>query len=157
MSAMCHKDVSTDNTKSKDVPDKVASGITDVCFSTGFEESPFLLPVLNIKLRGHSGQSCSFNFLFDTGSQLSYLSSHALAQLGCKQELMSTVDFEVKTFLGSSRKRLKDVNLDVYVRPSRHYGTLLLGDDQFDISFNIKGYGQAVKNFKAIGTNLAAD
>ena len=160
--AMCHKDVSTDNSKDKSVPDKVASGVTDVCFSsssysTGMEESPYLLPIISLKLRGHNGQSCNFNFLFDTGSQRSYLSQPALAKLGCKNELTSSVDFEVKTFLGSNKKRLREVNLDVFVGPYKHFGTLMLVDDQFDISFNVKGFGQAVKNLNANGQYLAAD
>ena len=155
--AMCHNDVSTNGSKGKGVPDKVASGVTDVCFSTGFEESPYLLPIINLKIRGHNGQSSNFNFLFDTGSQRSYLSQHALAKLGCKNQLMADIEFEVKTFLGSSKKRLKEVNLDVFVDPHKHYGTLMLVDDQFDISFDVKGFGQAVRNLKSQGQKLAAD
>ena len=155
--AMCHKDVSLNSPKGKSVPDKVASGVTDVCFSTGFEESPYLLPIISLKLRGHNGQFSNFNFLFDTGSQRSYLSQHALSKLGCNNQLMSDIEFEVKTFLGSSRKRLKEVNLDVFVDSHKHYGILMLVDDQFDISFDVNGFGQAVKNLQSRGQKLAAD
>ena len=93
---MCHNG-SKGGAISKSVPDKVAQGITDVCFSTGVEESPQLLPIISLKLRGHNGQVSKFNFLFDTASQRSYLSQPALAQLGCNSKLMSSVEFEVKT------------------------------------------------------------
>ena len=156
ISAMCHKG-STGGAISKSVPDKVAQGITDVCFSTGVDESPQLLPIISLKLRGHNGQSSKFNFLFDTASQRSYLSEPALAMLGCDNRLMSSVEFEVKTFMGSSKKRLKEVNLDVFVGSSKHYAMLMLIDDQFDISFDVKGLGQAVKNLKSNGHTLAAD
>ena len=156
ISAMCHNG-SKGGAISKSVPDKVAQGITDVCFSTGVEESPQLLPIISLKLRGHNGQFSKFNFLFDTASQRSYLSQPALAQLGCNSKLMSSVEFEVKTFMGSSKKRLKEVNLDVFVAPSKHYAMLMLIDDQFDISFDVKGLGQAVNNLKSSGHILAAD
>ena len=39
VSSMCHKDSSTGGTSDKSPPDKVVKGITDVCFSTGVEES----------------------------------------------------------------------------------------------------------------------
>ena len=154
---MCYKDISTGGAKSKVFPDKVAKGVTDVCFNTGLDESPYLLPIINLKLRGHSGQYCQFNFLFDTGSQRSYLSKQALAKLGCNKKLMSDVEFEVKTFLGSSKKILREVNLDVFVGPSKHFGTLILVDDQFDISFDIRGFSQAVKKIKSNNLTLAAD
>ena len=157
VSAMCHKDISTGGAEGKVAPEKVAKVVTDVCFNTGLDESPYLLPIINLKLRGHSGKYCSFNFLFDTGSQRSYLSQQALSKLGCKKELVSDEEFEVKTFLGSSQKKLKEVNLDVFVGPSKHYGSLILVDDQFDISFNIRGFAQALKNFKSQQLKLAAD
>ena len=157
ISAMCHKDSSTSDTSSKSAPDKVAAGITDVCFSTGVDDSPQLLPIINLKLRGHNGQTSSFNFLFDTASQRSYLSSQALAKLGCNKKLMSSVEFEVKTFLGSRKKRLSEVNLDVFVGSYKHYAMLMLIDDEFDISFDVKGLRQAVTNLKSSGHTLAAD
>ena len=157
ISAMCHKDISTSGAISKSFPDKVAAGITDVCFSTGVDESPQLLPIINLKLRGHNGQTCNFNFLFDTASQRSYLSQQALAYLGCNNKLISNVEFEVKTFLGSSKKKLSEVNLDVFVGSSKHYAMLMLIDDQFDISFDVRGLGQAVTNLKSNGHILAAD
>ena len=158
--AMCSKDVSTGGASGKGVPSKDVkqdSGITDVCFSTGVGQSPYLMPIVSLKLRGHNGQTCKFNFLLDTASQRSYLSQHALSKLGCNSKLISDVEFEVKTFLGSKRKNLKEVNLDVFVEPQRHYGLLMLVDDQFDISFNVPGLSLALENLKTLGHELAAD
>ena len=157
---MCSKDVSTSSASGRGAPSKDVkqdSGITDVCLSTGVGQSPYLMPIVNLKLRGHNGQACKFNFLLDTASQRSYLSHHALTELGCNSKLMSDVEFEVKTFLGSKKKNLKEVNLDVFVEPQRHYGLLLLVDDQFDISFNVPGLSLALNNLKTLGHELAAD
>ena len=40
----------------------------DACFTTGVNESLLLLPIINLRLRGHDGRSQSFNFLFDPTS-----------------------------------------------------------------------------------------
>ena len=99
--AMCHKP-SISNASNSIVASRSNNTIVDVCFSSGLTQSPQLLPVICIRLRGHNGDDQWFNFLFNTGSQLSYLSNYALNLLNCKKELMSTVEFEVKTFLGSA-------------------------------------------------------
>ena len=71
--------------------------------------------------------------------------------------MISNIEIEVKTFLGSSKKRLREVNLDVYTGPFKHYAMLMLVDDQFDIHLKIKGLGQAVSNLKAKGHKLVAE
>lgn len=157
IAAMCHKDISTGGSAGGGVPEKEATVITDVCFSTGVEESPYLLPIISLKLRGHNGQSSQFNFLFDTASQRSYLSHHAFDQLGCNPQLTSCVEFEVKTFLGSSKKKLREVNLDVFLSPFKHHAMLMLVDDQFDISLNVKGLKLALNNLRKEGYDLAAN
>ena len=107
-------------------------------------------------MRGHNGRSQCFNFLFDTASQRSYLSNHAFNSLGCNPKLASDVEYDVRTFLGSSKKLLKEVNVDVFTHPHRHYGVLLLVDQQFDISLKVHGLSQAVSNIKSRGFRLAA-
>ena len=67
--------------------------IVDVCFSSGLTQSPQLLPIIRIRLRGHNGDNCYFNFLFDTGSQRSYLSNSALELLNCNNKLIATVEY----------------------------------------------------------------
>ena len=131
--------------------------IVDACFTTGINESLLLLPIINLKLRGHDGQCRTFNFLFDTASQRSYLSQHAFNSLGCNPSLVSEVEFDVRTFLGSSRKLLKEANIDVFTDLYRHFGVLMLVDKEFDINFAIQGLGQAVSNIKSKGYRLAAE
>ena len=131
--------------------------IVDACFTTGVDESLLLLPIISLKLRGHDGRSQNFNFLFDTASQRSYLSQHAFNKLGCNLELISDVEFDVRTFLGSSKKLLREVNLDVFTNQLKHYAVLMLVDNQFDISFKVRGLGQAVSNIKAKRHRLAAE
>ena len=81
--AMCSKP-SASNTSST-AAGRSDSTIVDVCFSSGLTQSPQLLPVIRIRLRGHNGDDQWFNFLFDTGSQRSYLSNYALNQFNCKK------------------------------------------------------------------------
>ena len=132
--------------------------IAQACFTTtGVDESLLLLPIIKLKLRGHDGRSQCFNFLFDTASQRSYLSQHAFSNLGCMPQLVSDVEFDVRTFLGSRKKALKEVNLDVYTGQFKHYAVLMLVDSQFDINFKVKGLGQAVTNMKTRGFRLAAE
>ena len=132
--------------------------IAQACFTTtGVDESLLLLPIIKLKLRGHDGRSQCFNFLFDTASQRSYLSQHAFSNLGCMPQLVSDVEFDVRTFLGSRKKALKEVNLDVYTGQFKHYAVLMLVDSQFDINFKVKGLGQAMTNMKTRGFRLAAE
>ena len=130
--------------------------IVDVCFSSGVTQSPQLLPIIRIRLRGHNGDNCHFNFLFDTGSQRSYLSNSALELLNCNNKLIATVEYEVKTFLGSAKKTLKQLNLDVFYGRHKYHSRLMLVDDDFDISFNVKGLRNAISNIESKGCNLAA-
>ena len=152
ITALCHNDPALNGNNSKE--NKIR---TDVCYSTGVDESPFLMPIIKVRLRGHSGKNCWFNFLFDTASQRSYLSKHALASLECDSGLVSSVEYEVKTFLGSKQKHLKEVNLDVFVSSNKFHNMQMLVDDKFDISFNVKGLQHAISNLKEKGCELAAD
>ena len=129
-----------------------------VCLSTGVEgESPYLLPIVSMVVKGPKGFECKFNALLDTGSSRSYLSSHVISKLNCDPKTLTPVDYEVKTFLGSGTKSLKEVTLAVYL-PSKRYNIMpLLVDDQFDINLKVKGLSQTVNNFKTKNYKLAAD
>ena len=154
ISALCPKDTKL-----------VKSGISHVninchhiynpCYTTGVEEFKYLLPIINLKLRGHHGKSCNFNFLFDTASQRSYMSKSALDSLDCDPKLINNVEYEVKTMVGSCKKELQEVNVDVFTSFSKHFPKLLLVDEQLDINFRITGFSQALENFKSKGYRLA--
>ena len=149
IAALCH------NVNNQNV--QKGSTRVDACFTTGVNESLLLLPIINLRLRGHDGRSRNFNFLFDTASQRSYISQRAFDSLGCNPKLVSNVEFDVRTFLGSSKKSLKEVNVDVFTGQYRHYGIIMLVDRQFDINFSCNGLGQAVSNIKDKGYRLAAE
>ena len=121
-----------------------------VCLSTGSEyNSPFLLPVISIMVKGPKGLHFKFNALLDTGSSRSYMSSYVLNKLDCSPDSLTAVDYDVKTFLGSGIKSLKEVTLEVHL-PSKRYNILpVLVDDQFDIDLNIQGLGKCIQNFKS--------
>ena len=130
---------------------------TDVCYMNGVEGSLHLLPVINLKLKDHYGQSKYFNFLFDTGSERSYLSQKAISTLSIKPELVNTVAYEVKTFVGSGYKTLKEINLGVYYSHNNHISTQMLIDDKFDLSVRAQYLHQALANIKDAGYKLLAE
>ena len=130
----------------------------NVCLSTGFEyDSPFLLPIISIMVKGPKGLPFRFNALLDTGSSRSYMSSFVLSKLQCSPNSLTSVVYDVKTFLGSGRKSLKEVTLEVHL-PSKRYNNLpVLVDDQFDIDLNVQGLGKSVQNFKRNQLELSAN
>ena len=147
ISAMCPKDL-----KFKVKPTQV-----HVCYNTGIHESYELLPIVTLKVRGHSGKSCSVNFLFDTGSQRSYLSKKVFDTLGCNQQLVSKVQYKVNTFVGSGYKNLLEANIDVFTGHNKFLQNLFLIDDKLNIQFLVNGLKQAVSNVKDKGYRMAAD
>ena len=90
----------------------VRSTSSNPCLSTGSEyDSPFLLPIISIMVIGPKGLSVKFNAILDTGSSRSYLSSHVLNKVQCDSDTLTSVDYDVQTFLGSGRRSLKEVTL----------------------------------------------
>ena len=62
------------------------------CLSTSSDyDSPFLLPVISIMVKGPKGITFTFNALLDTCSSRSYFSSHVLNKLQCNLDYCSSV------------------------------------------------------------------
>ena len=130
----------------------------NVCLSTGSEyDSPFLLPIISIMVKGPKGFYFRFNALLDTGSSRSYMSSYVLNKLNCNPDSLASIEYDVKTFLGSGRKSLKELTLEVHLPSNRYNNLPVLVDDQFDIDLNVQGLGKCIQNFKKNQLELSAN
>ena len=130
----------------------------NLCLSTGIsDEAPTLLPIFSIEMKGPRGSKVKFNALLDTGSSRSYLASNIVNQLQCDPKTFKLVDYDVKTFLGSGRKSLKEVTLEVHLPSKRYLGLPILVDDQFRIDVEVGCLETVINNFKALNYKLAAN
>ena len=89
--------------------------LTNACLSTGAgQKSNYLLPVLAITMQSREGPMITFNALFDTGSSRSYINPKVAKQLAIRKDLVTGVQYEVRTFLGAGTKELGEATLMVY-------------------------------------------
>ena len=86
------------------------------------------------------------NCLLDTGSQRSYLSDKVLDVLSCRSAPISKRDCIVKTFLGSTRKSLREIVLRIELLDSG-YSVLFQEDEDLDVEFQDTGLSAAVQRF----------
>lgn len=56
-------------------------------------------------------------------------------KLKCTEAIQTPVDFEVKTFLGASTKKLKEMILVIEIKRGHKFSLPVLLDDDFDITF----------------------
>ena len=73
----------------------------NVCYFNGTDGSSHLLPVIKLRLGGHSDSSKDFNFLLNTGSERSYLAQEAASTITINPKMVSIVDYRIRTFTGS--------------------------------------------------------
>ena len=79
-----------------------------VCTKTDIQEQPYILPIVAITV---SREKCKFrlNCLFDKESQRTYFCWQVIKILGCDTYFLTSVEFHVKTVLGSKK----------YIKPNR--------------------------------------
>ena len=113
------------------------------------------MPVIKLRLGGHSDSSKDFNFLLDTGSERSYLAQEAASTITINPKMVSIVDYRVKTFTGSGYKTLKEVNLGIYPSPNSKEPvfTQMLIDDNFDLNVRAPNLCLAMENIRKAGFN----
>ena len=137
---------------------RIRTEINNVCLSTSLKtQSNYLLPILAIQMQGHSGKVVKFNCLLDTASSRSYISQTVSDQLNLNRELCKTVDYQVKTFLGSGVKTLNETSINVYLPSGRYLLRSILIDKEFKLDLNVRGLKPAIQNLKDNNLKLAAD
>ena len=129
-----------------------------VCLNTNMQnQSNFLLPIIKMAMRGHNGKLIHFNCLLDTASSRSYISNKISDQMGLIPENVSDVQYNVKTFIGSGLKSLKEATIDVFLPSGRYLLTSILIENNLSIDLNVRGLRESIKNIKDKGYKLQAD
>ena len=128
---------------------------SNLCLNTGITENLYLLPIVQITVN-YSKNSYSFNVLLDTGSQRSYFSDKVLNNLNINKDKLRNVPYEVKTYISSEIKQLKEVLLDVEIGHNKFLPLPILIDNYFNIEFQIADLNKALSNFNNMNLNLAA-
>ena len=131
---------------------------TNACLSTSIgQKSNYLLPVLSITMQSRGGDQVVFNALFDTGSSRSYINPKIAKQLAIKEDLVTNVQYEVRTFLGAGTKELGETTLLVYFPSGRYHALPIFIDTNFHVDLEVRGLSQVVRNLKALNTPLGAE
>ena len=130
----------------------------NACLSTSIgQKSNYLLPVMSIKMQSRGGNQISFNALFDTGSSRSYINPKIAEKLAIRSDLVTNVEYEVRTFLGAGTKELGETTLQVYFPSGRYHALPIFIDNEFNIDLEVRGLSQAVSNLRALNIPLGAD
>ena len=86
---------------------------------------------------------------------MSYFSKEVVEKLKCKKHSFTPGYYEVITFLGTRKKRLEEVVLDIHVFKDRIFYLPVLVDEDFDINLNIDHFGEVKKNLNNLKYKLA--
>ncbi len=127
---------------------------TNIYVNESFRNNqPFLLPIMEIKI--FNGKKFrKLVCLVDTGSQRSYFSKSSVDFVVGHRKYLNSVDYEVRTFLGSKSKNLVEFCLDVVMPSGQRMLLPALLDDNFNIEFKVPCLDLAVKNIHKAGFNL---
>ena len=130
----------------------------NICLNTNMQnQSNFLLPIIKIGMRGHNGKIIYFNCLLDTASSRSYISNKISDQMGLIPKNVSEVQYNVKTFIGSGLKSLKEATIDVFLPSGRYLLRSILIENDFNVELNVRGLKESLINIKSKGYVLQAD
>ena len=132
--------------------------INNACLSTDIgHKSNYLLPVCSITMQSREGDRVSFNALFDTGSSRSYIDPKVANQLAISQDMVTHVQYEVRTFLGAGTKELGETTLLVYFPSGNYHALPIFIDDNFCVNLEVRGLRQVATNLRALNTPLGAE
>ena len=122
---------------------------SNVCLNASeiVSEHSIIMPIMDIKVKTGS-KVCRARCFLDSGSQRSYLSEKVCAVLACKDENVSIIQHDIKTFLGSQKKELKEIYVAVEIPNLK-----VLIDKEFHIQLNMPQY--VISNLACKGVPLA--
>ena len=129
---------------------------SNICINSGMLGNLFLLPIIGLTVK-YRNISYTFNCLFDSGSQRSYFAQDVIDNLNCGESRMTPVVFDVKTFITSQIKSLKETTLEIKVSHDRFLTLPILVDDSFNINFQIEEFPLVLSNLKQLNLKLSAD
>ena len=124
------------------------------CSETSGNCSFYLLPTITISLsRGNS--TVQVRCLVDCGAQRSYFARNVIENLKYKSDIMTPVNFEIRTFIGSENRSLNESMLMVGITPKCKVELPVLIDDNLLLNFKISGINCALTNLMDNGFELA--
>ena len=80
-----------------------------------------------------------------------------MIQLQLRSDLISDVEYEVRTFLGSGVKKLGETTLEVHLPSGMHRALPILIDKAFKVDLEVRGFRELVQNLKDLKIPLAAE
>ena len=113
-----------------------------------------LLPIVQITVVRDKLEKI-FNCRLDSSCQRSYLFDRVLDVLH-RRTVPVKKDLIIKTFLGSARRRLNELELCVKL-PNFECSVHFLVDECLDLKFHVKGLSVAARNIIGGGCKLAVD
>ena len=145
ITALCKKEVDNENTNS-------TSNNLLINYNNEYVKN-YLLPTITIKV-GRGDKSVFVRCLVDTGSQRSYISDKVIKGLCLSSKSLSSVQYDIKTYLGTGLRKLKETMLEVYLSDEKLELPLLI-DSNIHLQFVVSELNIAVKNLVNKGFNLA--
>ena len=93
-----------------------------------------------------SSSKCWDRCLVDTGSQRSYFSGNVLEQIKCREDSLSTIKYDIKTFIGCESRELKETMLEIYLDSKAKTEMPILVDQQMKLEYEVSDLNLALKN-----------
>ena len=72
-------------------------------------------------------------------------------QMGLIPKNVSEVQYNVKTFIGSGLKSLKEATIDVFLPSGRYLLRSILIENDFNVELNVRGLKESLINIKSKG------
>ena len=104
----------------------------------------FVLPIVNVTV-GHGKAMSQAKFLFDSGSQRSYISSDVLSRLNMDKTELNKTELLISTFIDTSCKEFTEISLAVTLGSKEFVLPFLISDD-VKLTYTINGLGKACAN-----------
>ena len=144
ISALC-PNFNFDNFKNrKDFKVKPSAIRNNLCINTSKISRNYLLPTISLEL-GFGAKRRVTRCLLDLGSQRSYIHKNVILRLGGKPEFMREYTCDLKTFVGSQRRSVKETEMQVYLNQGEGQEIEMLVTD-LDLDFKVHGLRDAIKN-----------
>ena len=114
-----------------------------------------LMPIMEVTFK-NNGVSQSAICLLDSGSQKTFISPSLFNELNVDENSVSNVNYDLKTFLGSSQKTLKKTDLLLQTGQNHDSKTTVYIDEDFDIMLNYPFYTTVLSNLSRYNHNPLA-
>lgn len=113
----------------------------------------FLLPTLTVDIQGGRGEG-SVRCMLDLASQRSYISESVVRGLGIDLSKLQSYTCQIKTFIGTKQKQVREVNLSVNLNNQTEVIPFII-EENLNLDFEVSNLAKAIQNIKIAGFKLA--